>query len=608
MAARTLAVATRVRQDGADIVDDPKFMAAESVADVTPLEKQLARRIEKLPEQLRVVLARLAHLRTPVDGGMLANELGVTRKDRLELLSLGLLDMVGTEEDRRYRVHPLVKSQLSWREVSDFEVCEKLADMYLSLARGKEGLEKLALEQEQNRFAVAGRSLRLRAKLPVPDHDMWLESITGMLRAKQPRLDLVEQRLNEALKHDPSNSDAWLLKLELVQEQAAAQGPSAATRPAEAMEPVLEEAIAHAPVPELFQQVVSWLLGRRQRTKAITVLEKGLEIFPSESRLHTRLAAVMMRQGRRNEAIDHLRKAMELEPMLPDSYGLLGMARRDEGPEALAEAETLLREAVRLAPEDPVQISRLVDLLMERARVDMEKAPAIRAEAKQLLEDAIKGDKRAPEACLLYATLLREVGGDLERATWLLGQAKKLTDRGHERARRIVVERALIDLAKGDLDGAENSLRQHIARDPSHARAFAALGHVLEGREQFIPAHAEYLRAKERVQQGGLEWSFYEEQLKRVQGIIEAQATGLWSPAARPEPAPQPAPPSTRVLRRRGGEHGEPGHEGEGHEAGGSESPEAPDAGWAEPANGAEAGHEEESYPSPAPASEEHSG
>ncbi|MEQ1503411.1 MAG: hypothetical protein ABMB14_14330 [Myxococcota bacterium] len=551
-AARTMAVATRIRQNGAEIADDPKFMAADSLAEVVvPVEKQLQRRIEKLPAELRIVLARLAHLRMPVDGTMLANELGVTRKDRLELLSLGLLDMVGTEEDRKYRVHPLVKHQLAWREVSDFEVCEKLADLYASLARKADGLEKLVLEQEQNRFAVAGRNLKLRSKLDVPDHDMWIESITGMLRAKQPRLDLVEQRLNECLKQNPHNSDAWLLKLELAQHGDWGENGAASMDAILAPGGGLDEAIAKAPVPELFQQVVSWLLSRRQRARAVSILEKGVEVFPQESRLHTRLAAVLMRLGRRNEAMDHLRRAMEIDPMLPDSYGLLGMARRDEGPEALAEAETLLREAVRLAPNDPVQISRLVDLLLERARIDLEHMSALRTEAKALLEDAIKGDRRAPEACLLYAMVIREEGGDLERAGWLLAQAKKVTDRGHERARRIIVERALIDLAKGDIDGAEHALRSHIAKDPSHARAFAALGHVLEARDQYIPAHAEYLRAKERTAQGGLESVFYDQQIKRVQGIIEAQAMGTWEPPAKPEPMPQPSEPSTRILRRR---------------------------------------------------------
>ena len=108
----------------------PKFMTAEGVHDLTPLSKQLSKRVEKLPDDLRRKLARLSHLRIPVDGAMLANELGITRKDRLELMSLGLLDIVGTEDDRRYRVHPLVKSQLAWREVSNFDVCERLADMF----------------------------------------------------------------------------------------------------------------------------------------------------------------------------------------------------------------------------------------------------------------------------------------------------------------------------------------------------------------------------------------------------------------------------------------------------------------------------------------------
>ena len=39
--------------------------------------------------------------------------------------------------------------------------------------------------------------------------------------------------------------------------------------------------------------------------------------------------------------------------MLPDAYGLLGMARRAEGAASLETAESLFREAVRLAPNDP---------------------------------------------------------------------------------------------------------------------------------------------------------------------------------------------------------------------------------------------------------------
>jgi tetratricopeptide (TPR) repeat protein len=552
-AAKTFAIATRIRQDGLAAVEDPKFYKMESVGDLGPTEKQIERRLEKLPEELRTMLARLAHLRIPVDGATLSNELGVSRNGRLELLSLGLLEICGTEEDRRYRVHPIVRSQLAWREVADFDVCARLADMYAAMANNAQGLQRLAYEQECSRFAVAGRALKLRPRFELPDHDMVLEMVEGLIRSKQPRLDLADQRLAEVLRQNPHNADAWLLQMELVLS-------SAEDVKVEAIDPIFEAALAKAPVPELFQQVVSWQLARRQRTRAIAVLEQGVALFPTESRLHTRLAAVLQRVGRRNEAIEHLKKAMEIDPMLPDSYGLLGLARREEGLEALGEAETLLREAVRLAPEDPTQIGRLADLLLERARVDTDQAVTLRAEARTLLEEAIKGDRRAPEACLLLATLVREEGGDPERASWLLGQAKKLTDRGHERARRITVERAMIDLAKGDFDSAEQALRQHIGKDPSHGRAFAALGHVLEGRDQYIPAHGEYLRAKERAAQNSLEAKYYDQLLLRVQAIIEAQAAGLFTPTERPEFAKralQPAPPSQRVLRRRRGAEGE---------------------------------------------------
>jgi tetratricopeptide (TPR) repeat protein len=142
-----------------------------------------------------------------------------------------------------------------------------------------------------------------------------------------------------------------------------------------------------------------------------------------------------------------------------------------------------------------------------------------------------------------------------------VAQARKLTDRSHERSRRIVVERALVDLAKGELDSAEQALRQHIGKDPSHGRAFCALGHVLEARDQFIPAHAEYLRAKERAAQNSLEAKFYDQQLLRVQAIIEGPGRGAVDPARAGGDAGralQPSPPSQRVLRRRRGDEAEP--------------------------------------------------
>ena len=529
MVARTYAILTRTRQDGAAIVEDPKFFKMEELADTAPLVKQIRKRIDKLPKPVREALAILAHVRTDADGSFLA-DLKITRTERLELLAAGLLDMVGTMEQKRYRVHPLVRRQLKWREIHDFNTYRKLSELYGARANKATGAQKMAYGQEVMRCCVQGRMLRDRPKHDFPDHDAWLDSCLAMLKAKEPRFDLVDQRLGECLNANPANSDAWVLRLELAHRQGAKN---------EALQALFDKAVEVAPVPELFQAMAGLLLARRSRNQAITVLEQGLGLCPEDqtSRLRTRLASLLLRVGRRPEAMEQLTKAMELDPMLPDAYGLMGQARRDEGIDKLDEAEQLLREAVRLAPADTVQVSRLASLLVARARVVPAQATVLHAEAKELLSDALKGVDRAPEAHLLLATLVRESAGDLERADWLLKQARKYSDRGHDRWSRISIERALVDMARGNLDSAENLIRQQIGKDPSNARAFAALGHVLEAKEQYIPAFAEYQRAKERCPQGGLDAQFYDQQLQRVQGVIEAQAAGLWEKDAS-EPLP----------------------------------------------------------------------
>lgn len=560
LAARQYAIEVRDRKDGLELVDDPKFLKLESIEQLDPLKRRIQRRLEKLPKEERQALATLAHTILPFDGAFVA-ELGINRKVRLQLLASGMLDMIGTEENRKYHVHRLVRAELTYREISDYDTFARMAELYGQMARKAEDpVEKMALEQEANRCAVASRSIRLRIRVDYPDHDQWLESITGMMRGKSARLDLAEQRIRETLKRDPNNADAYILELERL-------GRSNAK--AEAVSALFDEAAEKAACPELFHQFVGFWLGRRARKKAIAVMEKAVELLPEEPRLRTRLAALLLRQGRRPEGIQHLEKASELAPMLPDAYGLLGQARREEGD--FERAESLLREAVRLSPEDPVQTARLADLLLAIARVDESRQRALRDEVREMLDNVIKGDRRAPDAYILLATLAREDGGDLDRAAWLLKRARKQSEKGAERGIEIGIESALIDMGSGKLQEAETTLRQITGKEPTNHRAFGALGHVLEAMELYVPAHAEYLRAKERAPQNSLEAQGYEAHLLRVQKIIEAQAAGLLSDTEAsgveaPAPDEEGAPVGhQRVIRRRKAEEGEPTEGGDGN-------------------------------------------
>jgi tetratricopeptide (TPR) repeat protein len=583
MATRTYAVEVRERPDGVELTDhekNPKFMKMGSIEDTDVIKKRIGKRVDKLGKKDRAALAMLAHLPRPVDGQRISN-LGLARRTRLHLLGQGLLDMVGLETDRGYRVHPLVRGNLSWRETSDFDVYGRLADDAWNSLKGTSGMTELVIQQDLNQFAVASRNVRRRVKTELPDNDALVESVIGMIRSKRPNFHLAKQRLAEVLNAQPSNADAHLMRLELIQAQeryerdnqpkkGKGRGPKQDASPKadrgrgrgkgrgrsdrndrgerpdrnldvekDDFATIAEEAMSQAPVPEVFHKVTGFWLSRRQRHKAIEILERAVEALPTEARLHCRLGSLLLRHGRRKEAIERLQTAMDLEPMLPDAYGLLGMAKRDEGAEALPEAETLLREAVRLAPDDPVQTARLADLLIHlaAAETDAGKRSDTFAEAQELLETSLRGDRKAPEAQLLLAQLHRRSGGDLERADWLLSKAKKNSERGAERHHRISLERALVMMARGEIDPAEALVRDQAARNPSSHRAFATLAQILEARDQIIPAHAEYLRAKERAPQGSLWAAAYDTELARIQARIEARAAGLADPGGPVTPA-----------------------------------------------------------------------
>ena len=111
------------------------------------------------------------------------------------------------------------------------------------------------------------------------------------------------------------------------------------------------------------------------------------------------------------------------------------------------------------------------------------------------------------------------------------------------------------DRYAGDFDKAEQAVRELIGRDPSNVHSFAALATILEARQQYIPAHAEYLRAKDRCHEKSLERHQIDRNLERLQALIEAQAAGLAMPAPELATAGVGAPKShSRVIRRRGGE------------------------------------------------------
>jgi len=362
------------------------------------------------------------------------------------------------------------------------------------------------------------------------------DSAKGLLRAKVDRSKMAAERIESVLKANPANSDAWLLKLELLRRTEAKK---------DVVRKTLDEALEKAAVPELYHAAVDFHMGRKSRNAAIKVLEGAIEALPDQSRLRCRLAALLMRAGRRPEAIEHLKAAMAADPMLPDAYGLLGMARREEGADSLIEAENLLREAVRLNPGDLVQVSRLVGLLIDIARGVPERTASAREEVRALLDDLLLREKKSWEAHVLYASALLEEGDQAERALWFCKKAMHLAPRRRPIQARIELVQARARIQAGQLDKAEKTLRGMIKREPSNHRVFAAMAALHEARGQGVAAHAELRRAADRVGATSLDGQRYQLELARLQAAIEAEAQAALAATqggAAPAPADGAAP------------------------------------------------------------------
>lgn len=564
-AARLFAVAVRDPETRQDLLDSKKFMVMSSVADPEPVKRRVQKLVDSLEEDEKKALFALAHFRLPV-GAPELELVGVDRRIRLTLLAKGLLDAFPDEgNDRQFRVHWLVKAALPNRETSDYQTLEMAGNHYLERASKAEGLQKLALAQEGNRLLFEAHRVRNRMRTPLPDHDPSLESLRGLIRSKRPRLDLAEQRINESLKQDPANTEILLMRAELA---------IANKLPGEKVVEAFAEAERAAPTPEVFHTEASFhLLKSSGRGRAAACLERGVALFPDNARLRRRLAGVLVDQNRLDEAVEVLKAAMELEPMMPDTYGLLGEVNLLRGPAWFDAAEEALGEARRLDPENALHTARLAALIVERGDLHGERL----AQAIELLESAISADSKNYLAHLYLGRLLVEGqvasvnDGSLpepdaivlDRADYLLKKAQKL----EERAALPLVFRARVATLRKAWADAEAGLKKASQLEPSCHEAFAAMGDLYVAQGHIFPALTEFLRALERSPKEARARPSYEARIAQCKLLIEsgaaidlarqAEEAGIAPPAERVAPAERREPGKTTRRRRKRGKGGE---------------------------------------------------
>ena len=572
VATRCVALAVSGGGDIDKLLESPRYMKAESLNDLSTIGKNLKRRIAKLEPAQREALAAVALCRDPV-GNETLGALGINRDTRIDLLAHGWLEQTPTSEGRRYYVHPLVMSHLTLREIEDFKRMEELAHHFVERSRAlkTEGklVESFALAQEGNRLLVGARRGRSVLRLPYPDNDGQLDELRGLIRRRKPRLDIARMRVNDLKKSGKlgGNTEFALIEAELL----TAEG-----KEVPAIQAAFDLAVAY-PTPEVFHTLATWHQSRNARGKATQALEQGITVFPTDARLHRRLAGFQLALNRPLDAIDTLKAASNLEPMMPDTYGMLGEIYLDLGTNRWEEAEQCIAEARRLAPESANHMARAADLLRRRSMTELEQRDAHLEAAEALLREAMILEKDNRRVLVLLATVILDRGGDLQQAQWLLKQHNKQGDRRRRRREdpTATIQRARLLIRQEAFDDADRLLQRVLKGNAANHAALAVQGELFMARGQLLPAHEAYKTARERCPVYAPEAAAYDAAMAGLQAHIEAGQAIISTGEAAPEQAVPRAQAGTReghLLRRR--------KDGTTEEiAAGDEAPEADTAG-----------------------------
>lgn len=511
IAARTIAIDSRTTNIE-ELIEQPRYLKAQGLDDHDALGRSLERRIKELPEELAQALCAVALLRDPGTPEELTL-FGIKREVRIDLLARGLMEQTPEQQGRRYYVHPLVAARLDRRMVEDFGRMELLGNHLLARARDlkKEGDEpaSIALALEGNRLLVGARRARSTIQLPYPDLDATVDDIRGMVRRKKGRLDIARMRLNEVMKQAPRSPELLLADAELMVEERAG---------AEQVEAAFHRAQETAPTPEAFHREATWQLDRGSRGKAADALRKGLAAFPENARMRRRLAGLLMQLGKLQEAAQALREALDLEPMMPDTYSLLGEVYVSLGQSHWEQAEQVLAEARALAPDDPRHGMRHALLLHARGAADPTQRSALWEQAEELARAAWQADQGDLHAAVLQTSVMLDRvealdATRLDQCEYILRETMKKRKETPE----VLVQRARVLIHREAWREAEELIDRALAKHSGMASAFMARGELWEARHQPFHAFEAWKAARARTQPETAERFLADEHVLRLQ-------------------------------------------------------------------------------------------
>ncbi len=226
----------------------------------------------------------------------------------------------------------------------------------------------------------------------------------------------------------------------------------------------IAEQVSAVPILRAESFMIAGDVFRRQGRwgDAINLFQQAQEVHPDHLRAHRWLGALYHDTGAMKLAVDHLRRAADLDPSDYRVLRLSGLIHREY--EMFSDAVEDYGEALRRSPPEPIAME---------IRVELARAHLALRELDEGLE-ALAPVPDIPDALVLRAELL-ETRGEVEEARQL---AERALDRDSEHAAgNLVLGRLAI--AERDWDRARRHLEQVVAQKPTDHEPRFLLGRAL---------------------------------------------------------------------------------------------------------------------------------
>jgi tetratricopeptide (TPR) repeat protein len=234
----------------------------------------------------------------------------------------------------------------------------------------------------------------------------------------------------------------------------------------------------------------AWDQARHWRS-SLALFSHAVEVAPTSAVMHTSLGVVLDRQGETDEAVQHYRRALVLDPQFPAAHTNLGIVLYKHG--KVDEALRYYREALRLEPDSAKAHNNLGVALQARDRRGQQDSHDV----NDGLDEAIEHYRRSLEIDPGFA----EAHNNLAFALQRLGKLDEAIHHYRE-ALRVLPAVASIHAhlagalyAKHMVDEAIGHYRLAVQLGPGDAVNRNNLGYLLHARGQAAEAIVEYEQA-----------------------------------------------------------------------------------------------------------------